>query len=157
MRSLADVIAFNESHRAEEMAYFGQDLFVRAEAKGSLEDKAYRDALAKNRRLSRAEGIDAVMDEHKLDALVAPTGGSPAAPATLIDLVNGDYGTGGSSTPGRRRRLPAHHVPGRLRLGLPVGLSFMGRAWSEPELIAIAYAYEQAPRHRRAPSTCVRR
>jgi amidase len=147
VKSLADIIAFNEAHHAEEMAYFGQELFVRAEAKGTLEDPAYRDALAKNRRLSRAEGIDAVMDEHRLDALVAPTGG----PAWITDLVTGDHFSGGSSTPAAVAGYPNINVPAGDIFGLPVGLSFMGRAWSEPTLLKIAFAFEQATRARRPP------
>ena len=147
VKTLADVIAFNEAHRAEEMPYFGQELFLRAQEKGPLTTPAYREALEKNRRLARAEGIDAVMDEHKLDALVAPTGG----PAWTTDLVNGDHFTGGSSTPAAVAGYPNVNVPAGEVFGLPVGISFMGRAWSEPTLLRLAYAFEQATHHRRAP------
>jgi amidase len=129
------------------MPYFGQELFLRAQEKGPLTTPAYREALEKNRRLSRAEGIDAVMDQHKLDALVAPTGG----PAWTTDLVNGDHFTGGSSTPAAVAGYPNVNVPAGEVFGLPVGISFMGRAWSEATLLRLAYAFEQATHHRRAP------
>jgi amidase len=147
VKSLADVIAFNEAHRAEEMPYFGQELFLRAQEKGPLTTPAYREALEKNRRLSRAEGIDAVMDQHRLDALVAPTGG----PAWTTDLVNGDHFSGGSSTAPAVAGYPNINVPAGDVFGLPVGLSFFGRAWSEPTLLKLAFAFEQATRHRRPP------
>ena len=131
----------------QEMPYFGQELFLRAEEKGPLTTPAYREALEKNRRLSRAEGIDAVMDEHRLDALVAPTGG----PAWTTDLVNGDHFSGGSSTPAAVAGYPNISVPLGEIYGLPVGLSFMGRAWSEPTLLKLAFAFEQATRARRPP------
>ena len=147
VKSLAEVIAFNDAHPAEEMPYFGQELFLKAQEKGPLTDKAYLDALAKNRRLSRAEGIDAVMDEHRLDAIVAPTGG----PAWVTDGVNGDHFGGGSSSPAAVAGYPNINVPVGFTFGLPVGLSFMGRAWSESVLIRLAYAFEQATKVRRPP------
>lgn len=147
VKSLADVIAFNEAHRAQEMPYFGQELFVMAQEKGPLTEKAYTEALEKNRRLSRAEGIDAVMDQHRLDAIVAPTGG----PAWVTDCVNGDHFGGGSSTPAAVAGYPNISVPAGFSFGLPVGLSFMGRAWSEGVLIRLAYAFEQATKVRRPP------
>jgi amidase len=146
-RSLADLIAFNERRKDVEMPFFGQELFLKAEAKGPLTTPAYIEALEKCRRLSRAEGIDAVMDQHKLDALVAPTGG----PAWTTDLVNGDHYTGGSSTAAAVAGYPSVTVPAGFIFGLPVGISFFGRAWSEATLIKVAYAFEQATRHRRAP------
>ena len=146
-RSLKDLIAFNEQNRDREMPYFGQEIFEKAEAKGPLTDKAYRDALEKNLRLSRNEGIDKTMDANKLDALVAPT----SSPATLIDLVNGDYGVGGSSTLPAVAGYPHVTLPAGYFRGLPVGISFFGRAWSEPTLFKIAYAFEQATKHRQAP------
>ena len=129
------------------MPYFGQELFLRAEEKGPLTTPAYREALAKNQRLSRAEGIDAVMDQHRLDALVAPTGG----PAWTTDLVNGDHFSGGSSTAAAVAGYPNINVPAGEVYGLPVGISFFGRAWSEPTLLKLAFAFEQATRFRRAP------
>jgi amidase len=147
VKSLADVIAFNEAHRAEEMPYFGQELFLRAQEKGPLTTPAYLEALEKNRRLSRSEGLDAVLDQHRLDALVAPTGG----PAWVTDLVNGDHFSGGSSTAPAVAGYPNINVPLGMIFGLPVGISFIGRAWSEPTLLKIAYAFEQATKARRAP------
>lgn len=147
VKTLADVIAFNEKNREREMPCFGQELFVQAEAKGPLTDKAYVDALAKNRRLSREEGLDAVLKQHKLDAIVAPTGG----PAWLTDCATGDHFSGGSSTAAAVAGYPNVNVPCGHSFGLPVGISFMGAAWSEPTLIRIAYAYEQATKHRQPP------
>jgi amidase len=147
VRTLADVIDFNQKNKDREMPYFGQELFETAQKKGPLTEKAYRDALEKDVRLSRKEGIDKTMDKHRLDALVAPTSG----PATLIDLVNGDYGVNGSSTLPAVAGYPDITVPAGFERGLPVGISFFGRAWSEGKLIAIAYAFEQATKHRRPP------
>jgi len=145
--SLKEIIAFNERHRDKELVYFGQDLLEQSEKKGPLTDKAYLDALAKNHRMARQEGIDAVMDAHRLDALVAPTAG----PAWPIDLVDGDHDTGGSSTPAAVAGYPNINVPAGFVFGLPVGISFFGRAWSEPTLIKIAYAFEQATQARKPP------
>ncbi len=146
-RSLKDLIEFNDKNRDKEMPYFGQDIFVKAEEKGPLTDKAYLEALEKNRRLSRQEGIDAVMDKHHLDALVAPTAG----PAWITDLVNGDHDSGGSSTPAAVAGYPSITVPAGFVFGLPVGITFFGRAFAEPELIKLAYAFEQATKVRRPP------
>ena len=147
VRSLADAIAFNERNKGREMPYFGQEIFVKAAEMGPLTSPAYREALEKCRRLSRGEGIDAVMDKHRLDALVAPTG----APAWVIDPVSGDHFVGGNSTPAAVAGYPTVTVPMGLVFGLPVGLSFIGRAWSEPVLVRLAFAYVQATRHRRPP------
>ena len=147
VKSLKEIIDFNEQYRDREMPYFGQDLFIKAQAKGPLTDKAYRDALAKNRRLSRKEGIDAVMDRNKLDALIAPTGG----PAWPTDWLNGDHFTGGYSTASAVAGYPHITVPAGYVFGLPVGISFFGRPWTESTLIKFAYAFEQATRARRAP------
>lgn len=145
--SLAELIAFNERFKKREMPYFDQELLLRAEAKGGLDDTAYREALLNNGRYSRAEGIDAVMNAHTLEALVAPTSG----PAWLTDLVNGDhYGTSFTS-PAAVAGYPHITVPAGFLSGLPVGLSFVGRAWSEAGLIRLAYAFEQATHHRRPP------
>jgi amidase len=147
VRSLKEVIAFNERNKKKEMPYFGQDQFVKAEAKGPLTSYEYQEALAKCRRLTRTEGIDAVMDKSRLDALVAPTMG----PACLTDLVAGDRWLGGSSTAAAVAGYPSVTVPAGFVFGLPVGLSFFGRAWSEPALLKLAYAFEQATKHRRPP------
>ena len=147
VRTLADVIAFNEAHAKDEMPYFGQDLFMKAQEKGPLTDLAYVEALARNKRLAALEGIDAVMAQHKLDAIAAPTGG----PAWMTDLVDGDHFGGGLSTPPAVAGYPHVTVPAGYVFGLPVGISFVGRAWSEPMLIKLAYAFEQATHARRAP------
>ncbi len=147
VRSLKEVIEFNERNAAREMPYFGQDLFVKAEAKGPLTSKEYLEALAKNQKLAGPEGIDAAMSKHKLDAMVAPTGGPPWP----TDLVNGDHFTGGYSTPSAVAGYPHITVPAGYVHGLPVGVSFFGRAYSEPTLIKLAYAYEQATKLRRPP------
>ena len=147
VRSLAELIDFNQRHRATEMPFFGQELLVMAEAKGPLTDPAYRKALAGCRRLARRDGIDATLARHRLDALVAPTGGPP----WLIDLVNGDSPSGGSSSPAAVAGYPSITVPAGQVYGLPIGISFFGAAWSEPTLIRIAYAFEQATRHRQPP------
>ena len=127
------------------MPYFGQDIFVKSEAKGPLTEKEYVDALAKNHQLARTEGIDALMDKHQLDAIVAPTGG----PAWLTDLVNGDHVAGGSSNAAAVAGYPNINVTAGSLSGLPVGISFFGRAWSEPTLIKLAYSFEQATRRDR--------
>ena len=148
VRTLADVIAFNAAHKSEEMPYFGQEILERAQKRGPLTDAKYRKALAKTRLDTRAKGIDAVMTAHRLDALVAPTNG----PAWLIDLVNGDADSGGSSSPAAEAGYPSITVPAGYAFGLPVGISFFGRAWSEAKLIRIAYAFEQTANARRAPT-----
>ncbi len=147
VHSLAEAIAFNEKNRDREMPIFGQEDFELCEKKGPLTDKAYLDALAKCRRLSREEGIDAVVAKYKLDAIVAPTSG----PAWLIDYVNGDSDVGGCSSAAAVAGYPHITVPAGFVWGLPVGVSFFGPAWSEPALLKIAYAYEQLTRERRAP------
>jgi len=147
VKSLQDIIAYNDAHKDQEMPYFGQEIMIQAQAKGPLTEKKYLDALASNLKMSRADGIDATMDKYKLDAIVAPTG-SPAWPT---DLINGDHFTGASSTPAAVAGYPNINVPAGLSHGLPVGISFFGRAYSEPTLIRIAYAYEQATKQRRSP------
>ena len=148
VKTLADLIRFNEEHRDAELPYFGQALFHMSQAKGPLTDKKYRKALQDSRRFAREQGIDAVMAKHKLDALIAPT----QAPPGLIDLVNGDHWLGSSSTPAAVSGYATITVPAGYVFGLPVGLSFIGRAWSEPVLLKLAYAYEQASKHRRKPT-----
>ena len=146
-RNLADLIAFNKAHAAEEMPHFGQEIFEMAQKKGPLTSTAYRKALAKCRLLSRTKGLDATFGKHRLDALVAPTQGPPA----LIDLVNGDPSGGSSTTPSAVAGYPAITVPMGYASGLPLGITFMGRAWSETTLLRFAFAYEQATRLRRPP------
>jgi amidase len=146
-RTLADLIRFNEEHAAEEMPYFGQELFVKAQKRGPLTSEAYKKALAKNHRLSRKEGIDAVLAKHKVEAIIAPTGG----PVWPTDLVNGDHFTGGYSTASAVAGYPHITVPAGFAYGLPVGLSFFAGAWTEGTLIKFAYAYEQATKFRKAP------
>src|SRR5438093_4220749 len=147
-KTLEEVIAFNERTKEKEMPYFGQEIFIQAQAKRPLTDQDYLRALDKNHLLARTQGIDTVMADHHLDALIAPTGG----PAALIDLVNGDPGGGGSfSSPAAVAGYPHVTVPmGHVR-GLPVGLSFVGRPWTEAVLIKLAFAYEQATKARRPP------
>jgi amidase len=147
VKSLKDVIAFNEQHKSKEMPYFGQDLFLKAEEKGPLTSKEYLDALANNHKSTRADGIDFVMDKFKLDALIGPTG----SPAWLTDLVNGDHSSGGSSNAAAVAGYPNINVTAGYLYGLPVGISFFGRAWSEPTLLKIAYAFEQLTKARQKP------
>lgn len=146
-RTLKQLIEFNEKNREREMPYFGQELFVRAEAKGPLTSKEYRAALQKNQRMSRVQGIDFVMRKHRLDALLAPTGGPPWP----TDWLNGDHFTGGYSTASAVAGYPHITVPAGYVFGLPIGLSFIGGAYSEPKLIGLAYAFEQATKVRRRP------
>jgi amidase len=147
VRTLDDLIAFNRAHAADELPFFGQEIFEQAAKKGPLTSPAYRKALARCRRLARTEGLDALFGKHRLDALVAPTQGPPA----LIDLVNGDPSGGSSTSPAAVAGYPSITVPMALTSGLPLGLSFIGRAWSEPALLKFAFAYEQATNVRRAP------
>ncbi len=147
VKSLKDVIAFNELNRDREMPYFGQDLFIKSEEKGPLTSKEYLDALALNHQLSRVEGIDFVVDKWKLDALVAPTAG----PAWITDLINGDRIAGGSSSAAAVAGYPNINVTAGYLWGLPVGISFFGRAWSEPTLLRIAFSFEQMTKARQKP------
>ena len=147
VKTLQEIIAFNDQHKDQEMPWFGQEIMIQAQAKGPLTEKKYRDELAKNLKMSRTDGIDATMNKYKLDAIVAPTGG----PAWLTDLLNGDHFTGASSTPAAVAGYPNINVPAGFSHNLPIGISFFGRAYSEPMLIKLAYAYEQATKHRRAP------
>jgi amidase len=147
VRSLAEIIEFNERNKAREMPWFGQELFLKAQAKGPLTDQTYLDALASNHRLCRKEGIDAIMDQLQLDAIIAPTSG----PAHRTDLLWGDRDTGGCTTPAAVAGYPHITVPMGLVDGLPVGLSFFGRAWSEPKLLGLAFAFEQITQVRKPP------
>jgi amidase len=147
VRSLKDVIEFNEKNRDREMPYFGQDIMIRAEAKGPLTSKAYIQALRKNHLLTRSQGIDLAMRKHRLDAMIAPTGGPPWP----TDWINGDHFSGGYSSASAVAGYPHITVPAGYVFGLPVGISFFGGANSEPKLIKIAYAFEQATKVRRPP------
>ena len=147
VRSLREIIEFNERNRPREMPCFGQEIFLKAQQKGPLTDKAYSDALEKNHQLARTDGIDAVINQHHLDAIVTPTAG----PAWMTDLVNGDHESGGSSSPAAVAGYPSITVPAGQVSGLPVGLSFFGRAYSEPTLLKLAFAFEQAIRARQPP------
>ena len=151
MHSLKEVIAYNDGHKDQEMPFFGQEIMTMAEKKGPLTTPAYRTALAKNHRQSRQLGIDLVMTKYRLDALVAPTG----SPSWLTDLVNGDSSIANSDAPSTVTSVagyPHITVPAGQVRGLPVGISFFGRAWSEPTLIKLAYAYEQATKRRKPPA-----
>ena len=151
VHSLKDVIAFNDAHKDQEMPYFGQEIMAMAEKKGPLTSAKYTAALARNHQMARTLGIDAVMAKFKLDALVAPTG----APAWLTDVVNGDSSAANAASPSTVTSVagyPHITVPAGYYRGLPVGISFFGRAWSEATLLKLAYAYEQATKHRRPPT-----
>ena len=145
--SAAPAVDFNNKHKDKELRWFGQENMLKSQEKGPLTDKPYLDAREKCIRCFRTEGIDAVMNEHKLDALVSPSGG----PAGATDLLYGDRGVGGSSTAPAVAGYPNITVPAGNVLGLPVGLSFWGRAWSEPVLLKLAYAFEQLTQARIAP------
>ncbi len=147
IRNMADLIAFNLQHKDQELRFFGQEFLTRAQAKGGLDSKDYIDALANNHRYARAEGLDQVLKAHQLDALVAPTGG----PAWVTDFINGDHYGGSFSTPAAVAGYPHITVPAGAAHGLPVGISFVGEAFSEAKLIRFAFAYEQASLMRREP------
>lgn len=147
VRSLEEVIAFNKENEDRAMPYFKQEILEMAQEKGDLNTPEYQEALAKIKRVNGKEGIDKRMQEHQLDAIVAPTGG----PAWPTDLITGDHFLGGSSSPAAQSGYPNISVPAGFVHGLPVGISIFGKAWTEPTLISIAYAYEQATKHRQAP------
>lgn len=147
IKSLADVIAFNSAHRAREMPYFAQELMEQAQQKGPLSEHAYKDALRTNHKLTRKEGIDAVISKYRVDAIIGPTSG----PAWTTDWVSGDRVDSGCASPPAVAGYPHITVPAGFVFGLPVGLSFFGPAWSEPKLLKYAYAFEQAHQARRKP------
>jgi amidase len=147
-RTLAELIEFNETNKDREMPWFEQEIFLEAKKTEEISEADYLEDLKKLQDFYRAQGIDKLMDEHKLDAIIAPTGG----PAWTIELLYGDHGGGGSSSPAARAGYPNITVPAGFIHGLPVGISFFGRAWSEPVLIEAAYAYEQGTKHRKPPA-----
>ncbi len=147
VHTLKDIIEFNNNHKETEMPFFGQDIFIKAEARGALTSKEYLDALAKCHKLLRTDGIDAMMKKYRLDALIAPTD----SPAWLTDLVDGDHFLGGSSQAAAVAGYPSVTVPAGFVDGLPIGISFFGRAWSEPVLVKLAYSFEQASKVRKPP------
>ena len=149
MRSLADVIAFNNAHAQQVMPYFPQDLFERAQAKGDLNEKTYVKAKAECRRMSRTDGIDKVLRTHSLDALIAPTDGTPP---WVIDPLLGDHIIGGCSAPPAMAGYPHVTVPAGMCHGLPVALSFFGDAWHDGKLLGYAFAFEQTTQARRPPA-----
>ncbi len=148
VHTLQEIIEFNEKHKETEMPYFGQDIFIKAQKRGPLTSNEYLAALKKCRALTRMQGIDAAVKKYKLDAIVAPTD-SPAWP---IDFIDGDHFLGGSSSPAAIAGYPDVTVPAGFVFGLPVGISFFSRAWTEPTLIKIAYAFEQATKFRKVPA-----
>jgi amidase len=148
VKTLADIIAFNKREAARELAWFGQDLFEQAEALGGLDSPAYRAALARCAKGARDDGLDRVLRTHRLDALVAPTDGL----VWLIDPIKGDHFSGGFTTPAAVAGYPHLTVPAGLARGLPVGLSFVGPAWSEALLLRVGAAFEQASAARRPPT-----
>ena len=147
VKTLADVIEWNKAHEEEAMPYFKQEILVAAQEKGELTAPDYQEALAKTVKQSR-KGIERLVQENKLDAIVAPTGG----PAWTTDVINGDKYVGGSSSPAARAGYPNITVPAGFVAGLPVGLSFFGEAYTEPKLLRVAYAFEQATQKRQAPT-----
>jgi len=147
VHTLKEIIEFNERHAARELRWFGQEELVKSQAKGPLTEQAYLEARAACLRIARTEGIDAVMDKNNLDAIVAPT----STPAHVTDWVLGDHGLGDSTTPAAVAGYPSITVPAGFVDGLPVGLSFFGRAWTESKLLRLAFAFEQATRFRRPP------
>ncbi len=147
VKSLEEIIEFNKKNADREMPWFAQEIFEQAQAKGDLSSPEYVKALADSKRFAGKEGIDAVMEKYQLDAIIAQTNG----PAWTIDWINGDHFSGGSSSPAAISGYPNITVPMGTVHGLPVGISFFGRAWSEPKLLKIAYAFEQATKHRKAP------
>jgi amidase len=147
VHSLQEVIDFNERNKERELKFFGQETMLLAQKKGPLTEQAYLEAVANAKRLAGKEGIDAIMDQHRLDVIVAPTSG----PAGIIDPVYGDRGEGGSSSPAAAAGYPNITVPAGDVFGLPIGISFFGRAWSEPVLLKLAFAFEQAMKARKPP------
>jgi len=147
VRSLDDLIVFNEANKDKEMPYFLQEVFLEAAKKGELTDDQYLQALANVLKANGENGIDKALKTHELDAIIAPTNG----PSWLIDLITGDHFLGGSSSPAARSGYPSITVPAGYVHGLPIGISLIAGAFSEPELLSMAYAYEHATKHRKEP------
>ena len=147
LRNIDDIINYNKEHQKKVMPFFGQELFTMANEKGPITSDEYKEALEKCHRLSRDEGIDAVLKEHQLDAIVAPSGGV----AWLIDYIKGDHSTGGSSSAAAVAGYPNITIPAGYVYGLPVGISFFSGAFQEPKLLKIAYAFEQSTKVRKPP------
>jgi len=147
VNNMQEIIEFNKKNAGRSMPWFDQEIFEQAAEKGDLKTEEYLEALKNSKRFAGKDGIDAVMEEHNLDAIVAQTNG----PAWTIDWVNGDHFSGGSSSPAAISGYPNISVPMGFVYGLPVGISFFGKAWSEPTLLKIAYAFEQVTKHREAP------
>ena len=148
VRTLEEVIAYNVQNADLELSLFGHELLTESQARGPLTDARYTNSLLNSRRLAREEGIDRVMQAERLDAIVGATSGIPE----LHDYTGATAGRGGGcSTPSAMAGYPNMSVPMGFLFGLPVGLSLFGRAWSEPTLLRLAYAYEQATNHRRPP------
>ncbi|WP_345322837.1 amidase family protein [Candidatus Villigracilis proximus] len=153
VKTMADVIKFNEENKERVLQYFGQERMLKAQESGGLRDKKYRDALAKNLLLTRKNGIDAAMKKYKLDALIVPSGG----PSWMMDMVNGDALNWDmeSTSPAAVAGYPHITVPAGYISGLPVGISFFAKAWQEPTLIKLAFAFEQAAKIRKPPEFLV--
>jgi amidase len=148
LKNINDIIKFNSEHQERVMTYFAQELFTMATEKSSIENDEYKEALEQCHRLARDEGIDAVLKQHNLDAILAPSGGA----AWLIDYINGDHSTGGSSSAAAVSGYPNITIPAGYIHGLPVGISFFSGAFQEPKLLKIAYAFEQVTKIRKPPS-----
>jgi amidase len=145
--SLEDIIIFNNDNATAELRYFGQEIMIEAQKKGPLTDNRYLQALANTKKYARTLGIDSLIKRRSLDVIIAPTGG----PAWVTDLINGDHYLGGSSTPAACAGYPSITVPAGFVEGLPVGVTFIGKAWNEPQLIKYAFSFEQATKHRKTP------
>lgn len=147
VKSLEDIIKFNQENADKELQYFGQEIMLESQKKGPLTERQYIQALANTKKYARESGIDSTLRRRSLDVIIAPTGG----PAWVTDLITGDRYLGGSSTPAACAGYPSITVPAGFVEGLPVGVTFIGKAWSEPQLLRYAYSFEQAAKHRKAP------
>lgn len=147
VKNIDDVVQFNNEHANEELRFFGQEILLESQKKGPLTEERYLQALTNSRKFSRELGIDSIMKRRSLDVIIAPTNG----PAWVTDLITGDHFLGGSSTPAACAGYPAITVPAGYVEGLPIGITFIGQAWSEPKLLKYAYSFEQATKHRKTP------